>query len=123
MSDEVLKKAIENLRANLTLMAHQGIGSLRDIEPAIARIRVKSLYRFTRCFIGGSVAVRLNSKVECAEGAKVTLFNAADEKIGESMTDNYGDDLYHSTRLIRFRLSPFRKRRRFSSKIGRTCST
>ena len=51
----------------------------------------KSLYRFTRCFIGGSVAVRVNGKDECAEGAKVTLFNATKEKIGECMTDNYGD--------------------------------
>jgi hypothetical protein len=51
----------------------------------------KNLYRFTRCFIGGSVAVRLNGKEECAEGAKVTLFNAANETIRESVTDNYGD--------------------------------
>jgi Fe-S-cluster-containing dehydrogenase component len=55
------------------------------------RVYYKNLYRFTRCFIGGSVAVRLNGKEECAEGAKVTLFNVANEKIGECMTDNYGD--------------------------------
>jgi Fe-S-cluster-containing dehydrogenase component len=51
----------------------------------------KNLYRFTRCFIGGSVAVRLNGNEECAEGASVTLFNSAHEKIGEYVTDNYGD--------------------------------
>jgi len=51
----------------------------------------KNLYRFTRCFIGGSIAIRLNGRDECAEGAKVTLINAANEKIGECMTDNYGD--------------------------------
>ena len=51
----------------------------------------KNLYRFTRCFIGGSVAVRLNGRDECAEGAKVTLFNATHERIGECITDNYGD--------------------------------
>lgn len=55
------------------------------------RIYYKNLYRFTRCFVGGSIAVRLNGKDECAEGAKVTLINAANEKIGECMTDNYGD--------------------------------
>jgi Fe-S-cluster-containing dehydrogenase component len=54
-------------------------------------IYYKNLYRFTRCFIGGSVAVRVNGKDECAEGAKVTLFNAAHEKMGECMTDPYGD--------------------------------
>ena len=55
------------------------------------RVYYKNLYRFTRCFIAGSVAVRLNGKEECAEGAKVTLLNAANENIGEYMTDNYGD--------------------------------
>ncbi len=55
------------------------------------RVYYKNLYRFTRCFIGGSVAVRVNGKDECAEGAKVTLSNASNEKIGECITDNYGD--------------------------------
>jgi Fe-S-cluster-containing dehydrogenase component len=51
----------------------------------------KNLYRFTRCFIGGSIAVRVDGKDECLEGAKVTLFNAANKKISECVTDNYGD--------------------------------
>jgi 3-hydroxybutyryl-CoA dehydrogenase len=40
VNDEVLAKAIENIRANLTLMAQNGIGSTEDIEPSIKRIRV-----------------------------------------------------------------------------------
>ena len=55
------------------------------------RVYYRNLHRFIRWFIGGSVAVRLNGQEECAEGAKVTLFNAVNEKIGECMTDNYGD--------------------------------
>lgn len=55
------------------------------------RVYYKNLYRFARCFIAGSVAVRSNGKEECAEGAKVTLLNATNENIGEHMTDNYGD--------------------------------
>jgi Fe-S-cluster-containing dehydrogenase component len=55
------------------------------------RVYYKNLYRFTRCFLGGSVAVRVDGKEECAEGARVTLFNAANEKMGECMTDSYGD--------------------------------
>jgi ferredoxin len=51
----------------------------------------KNLYRFTRCFVGGSIAIRLNGKEECAEGAKVALINATNDKIGECVTDNYGD--------------------------------
>ncbi len=55
------------------------------------RVYYKNLYRFTRCFIGGSVAVKVKGREECAEGARVTLFNGNQEKIAESLTDNYGD--------------------------------
>ncbi len=51
----------------------------------------KNLYRYTKCFIGGSIAVKANGKDECAAGAVVTLYNAAKEKVGECLTDNYGD--------------------------------
>lgn len=40
VSKEVLTEAIKNIRANLTLMAQNGIGSTEDIEPAIKRIKV-----------------------------------------------------------------------------------
>ena len=40
VSDEVLAKAIENIRANLTLLAQNGIGRPEDIEPTLKRIRV-----------------------------------------------------------------------------------
>lgn len=55
------------------------------------RVYYKNLYRFTRCFISGSVAVKVDGKDECAEGAAVTLLNAASEKIDDCVTDNYGD--------------------------------
>lgn len=51
----------------------------------------KNLYRYTKCFIGGSVATHINNKEECAEGATVTLLKASGEKIAECVTDNYGD--------------------------------
>ena len=40
VNDKILAKAVENIRANLTLMAQSGIGSTKDIEPAIQRISV-----------------------------------------------------------------------------------
>mgnify|MGYP001042414514 FL=1 len=55
------------------------------------RVYYKNLYRFTQCFIGGSVAVQVDGKDECAEGAKVTLVGASNKKIDEFVTDNYGD--------------------------------
>lgn len=39
VSDEILAKAIENIRANLTLMARSGIGRQEEIEPALGRIK------------------------------------------------------------------------------------
>ena len=39
VNDELLAKAIENVRANLTLLAKNGIGKREDIEGAVARIK------------------------------------------------------------------------------------
>ena len=39
VNDEVLAKAIENVRANLTLLAKNGIGKREDIEGAVGRIK------------------------------------------------------------------------------------
>jgi len=50
----------------------------------------KNLYRFTRCFIGGSVARAVNGLEECVKGAAVTLVRGS-ETIGECVTDEYGD--------------------------------
>jgi Fe-S-cluster-containing dehydrogenase component len=57
----------------------------------LPRIYYKNLYRFERCFIGGSVAVRIDGRDECAEGATVKLMNANGKEIGKRVTDNYGD--------------------------------
>ena len=50
----------------------------------------KNLYRFTRCFVGGSVAFERDAVTDCAEGASVTLTRDS-KKSGETVTDNYGD--------------------------------
>jgi Fe-S-cluster-containing dehydrogenase component len=52
------------------------------------RVYYKNLYRFTKCFIAGSVA--LQDKDECAEGAKVTL-RSSGKSIEKTVTNNYGD--------------------------------
>ncbi|MCX8022706.1 MAG: hypothetical protein N2745_08045 [Syntrophorhabdaceae bacterium] len=51
----------------------------------------KNLYRFTHCFIGGSVATIIDGKEECLEGARVTLTKDGDKIIGETKTDCFGD--------------------------------
>lgn len=54
-----------------------------------SRVYYKNLYRYTKNFIAGSVA--LKEKDECAEGAKVTLINALTKKTDVVKTNNYGD--------------------------------
>ena len=56
------------------------------LEP---RVYYKNLYRYTRRFIAGSVA--LKDIDECAEGAQVTLKRGSEEVIGTAVTNNYGD--------------------------------
>lgn len=50
----------------------------------------KNLYRFSHCFIGGSVATDNQGTVDCADGATVTLYQGQ-QKLAETITDNYGD--------------------------------
>jgi 3-hydroxybutyryl-CoA dehydrogenase len=40
VSDEILTKALENIRANLMLLAKNGIGNKKDIESTIKRVRL-----------------------------------------------------------------------------------
>ncbi|MGD8226454.1 MAG: hypothetical protein PVH82_02590 [Desulfobacteraceae bacterium] len=54
------------------------------------RVYYKNLYRFTRCFIGGSVAYEKEGVIDCAERARVSLIKGS-EKVSEVVTDNFGD--------------------------------
>jgi Fe-S-cluster-containing dehydrogenase component len=54
------------------------------------RVYFKNLYRYTKCFIGGTVAFEQAGITDCANGAKVTLFQNS-IKLSETVTDNYGD--------------------------------
>jgi len=57
------------------------------------RVYYKNLYRFTKCFIAGSVA--LQDKDECAEGAEVKL-SSSGKSIGKTVANNYGDFKFHN---------------------------
>jgi len=54
------------------------------------RVYYKNLYRFMKCFVGGSVAVDRNGTVDCLEGADVTLARGG-AKVAQQRTDAYGD--------------------------------
>jgi len=54
------------------------------------RVYYKNLYRFTRCFIAGSAAYRLNGLDDCAPDAAVTLLKES-TVIAECRTNYFGD--------------------------------
>ncbi len=51
----------------------------------------QNLYHFNRCFLGGSVAVKIDGREECAEGATVALCDSEGNSLDECLTDNYGE--------------------------------
>jgi hypothetical protein len=54
------------------------------------RVYYKNLWRYSKCFIGGSVAMEANGVVDCVEGAVVRLLRNG-TVVAETTTDNYGD--------------------------------
>lgn len=54
------------------------------------RVYYKNLWRYSTCFIAGSVSIETKGAVDCVEGATVRLLkNGA--VVAEASTDNYGD--------------------------------
>ena len=72
------------------IAASENLEILHPQYNASPRVYYKNLDRFTRCFIGGSVAFEKEGVMECAEGARVALLKGT-EKMGEAVTDNFGD--------------------------------
>ncbi len=54
------------------------------------RVYYKNLWRYTKCFIGGSVSAEANGVVDCVEGATVRLLKDG-VAVAQTVTDNYGD--------------------------------
>jgi Fe-S-cluster-containing dehydrogenase component len=67
--------------------------SLEVIRPELGtkpRVYYRNLWRYSTCFIGGSLAGEANGSVDCIEGASVRLLKNG-ICVGETMSDNYGD--------------------------------
>lgn len=73
-----------------SIRAREGLEELKPEVGAKPRVWYRNLYRFTKCFIAGSVAATLKGKAECVAGAKVTLRHGA-TVVAETETDAYGD--------------------------------
>jgi Fe-S-cluster-containing dehydrogenase component len=66
---------------------------LQVLKPELGtrpRIYYKNLWRYTKCFIGGSVSERRGDVIDCVDGAQVRLVQNG-VTVAELTTDNYGD--------------------------------
>jgi nitrate reductase beta subunit len=54
------------------------------------RVYYRNLWRYSKCFIGGSIAQEANGVVDCVEGAEVKLLKDG-ALVAETTSDNYGD--------------------------------
>jgi Fe-S-cluster-containing dehydrogenase component len=68
----------------------QGLEVMRPELGTKPRVYYRNLWRYTKCFIGGSVSAEANGVVDCVEGAEVRLIRDG-RVIAECRTDNYGD--------------------------------
>ena len=56
----------------------------------LPRVYYKNLYRYSRCFIAGSVAVEVDGVSDCAQGANIKLIKDSNT-IAETVSDPFGD--------------------------------
>jgi Fe-S-cluster-containing hydrogenase component 2 len=54
------------------------------------RVYYRNLWRYSKCFIGGTLATKANDTVDCLEGASVRLTKEG-RTVAETTSDNYGD--------------------------------
>jgi Fe-S-cluster-containing dehydrogenase component len=77
--DEMQKMAIE-----------QDLEVLKPEAGTQPRVYYRNLWRYTKCFIGGSLSAEANGAVDCVEGASVRLLQDG-RVVAEMTSDNYGD--------------------------------
>jgi Fe-S-cluster-containing dehydrogenase component len=68
----------------------QGLEVMRPELNTRPRVYYRNLWRYTKCFIGGTLAAETDGVVDCVEGARVRLLRNGDV-VAETESDNYGD--------------------------------
>lgn len=66
---------------------------LETLKPELntrPRVYYRNLWRYSKCFIGGTISVKRGDDIDCVEGAKVVLRRGS-SVVGEMVSDNYGD--------------------------------
>ncbi len=84
-------RAIKVEDADMAKMAREeGLEVMKPEAGTKPRVYYRNLWRYSKCFIGGSVSAEANGTVDCVEGAKVRLLKGG-SAVAETTTDNYGD--------------------------------
>jgi len=84
-------RAISIEDADMARMARdEGLEVMKPEAGTKPRVYYRNLWRYSKCFIGGSVSAEANGMIDCVEGATVRLLrNGA--VVAETTSDNYGD--------------------------------
>ncbi len=72
------------------MVRDEGLEVLRAELGTKPRVYYRNLWRYTKCFIGGTLSAEAKGVVDCLANAKVKLMKDR-EKIAEVESDNYGD--------------------------------
>ena len=77
--------------ADMSRMANdEGLEVMRPEFHTKPRVYYRNLWRYTKCFIGGSISSEAGGIVDCVEGAQVRLLKEGNV-VAEMESDNYGD--------------------------------
>jgi Fe-S-cluster-containing dehydrogenase component len=72
------------------IVRDEGLETLKPELGTRPRVYYRNLWRYAKCFIGGTLSAQANGVVDCVEGAQVRLVKAG-AVIAETTSDNYGD--------------------------------
>jgi Fe-S-cluster-containing dehydrogenase component len=72
------------------VVREEGLEVLKPELGTRPRVYYKNLWRYTKCFIGGTVSVKRGGVVDCVDGAQVRLLRSG-ATVDELTTDNFGD--------------------------------
>ena len=68
----------------------QGLEVMRPELGSKPRVYYRNLWRYAKCFIGGTLSAEANGVIDCVEGARVRLLRGG-VLVAEATSDNYGD--------------------------------
>ena len=72
------------------IASDEGLETLRPDFGTKPRVYYRNLWRYTKCFIGGTLSAQANGVVDCVEGARIRLLGRGGI-LAETVSDNYGD--------------------------------